>query len=133
MSVDPAYLEELVDSNEFDRLFELVTVEESAQTWCSYQQREHDNDEEFDPDWWAVQLMMDIEQEDRRRELLARIVALAPNDNVLGVAGAGPLEDFWTSTIFRPRTPSCSTSECSGSSNKPRLRRSSERRSQASG
>jgi hypothetical protein len=94
MGADPAYLEELVDSNEFDRLFELVILEEAAQTWCSYQLREHTTDEEFDPDWWAVQLMLDLEQEDRRRQLLARIVELAPNDHVLGVAGAGPLEDF---------------------------------------
>jgi hypothetical protein len=94
MDADPKLLEELVMSDEIDKVFELVSTEEAARAWCSYNVREHPQDEEDDPDWWAVHLMMEVRPERRRREMLALLVEFAPNDDVLGVVGAGPLEDF---------------------------------------
>ena len=52
-------------------------------------------DSEEDPDEWAILLILHPDlPEDRYREMLIRVVELAPDDEVLGVAGAGPLEDF---------------------------------------
>jgi hypothetical protein len=90
-------LQALVDAEDLEGLLELVTVQEIAETWCrhtavpSAEKHVEDN-----PDWWAVELMMTgavFQRPELHRELLLALVACA-DDDVLGVVGAGPLEDF---------------------------------------
>jgi hypothetical protein len=98
MQADPKHLQELLDSFRVDQLLSLVTLEEIAQAWCRYQTRPHiPGAEDEDPDWWAIELLMDSRfqsDEQRLRTTLDLLIELAPNDDVLGVAAAGPLEDF---------------------------------------
>ncbi|HEY2353340.1 MAG TPA: hypothetical protein VGH79_00385 [Gaiellaceae bacterium] len=87
-----------MEDSEFDTLFKLVSLEETARAWCSYEMREHPDDEGNDPDWWAVHLMIvmtdDGGPEEPPRTILTLIAEFAENDDVLGVMGAGPLEAF---------------------------------------
>ena len=81
----------------YDELFSLVTVDEVAQAWCRYQARVHlPGVDDEDPDRWAVDLLMDtrfLSDEPRVRAVLDLLVEGA-GEEVLGVVGAGPLEDF---------------------------------------
>lgn len=94
---DHERLEKLILCGELEEVFSLVTLDEIADAWCRYQLRPHlDRAEEKDPDWWAVQLVMDAEfwsDEAGIRSVIALIVERA-QDDVLEVVGAGPLEDF---------------------------------------
>jgi hypothetical protein len=98
MQADPKHLQELLDSFRVDQLLSLVTLEEIAQAWCRYQTRPHiPGVEDEDPDWWAIELLMDSRfqsDEQRLRTTLDLLIERAPDDDVLGVAAAGPLEDF---------------------------------------
>src|SRR5207245_5173350 len=100
VQLDWKHLEELLDHRQLDELLSLVTLEEVADAWCSYETRPHDpNVHEDDPDWWAVELVVDRDHylgpnDLRVRPILALLVDRAPDDDVLGVVGAGPLEDF---------------------------------------
>jgi hypothetical protein len=96
---DPKQLEELLDNDRVDELLALVTIEEIADAWCRYQLRPHiDGVEDEDPDWWAVELLMTgsyLDTDERRvRAVLDLVIDRAPDDDVLAVAAAGPLEDF---------------------------------------
>ena len=100
MRADPKLLQELLDAYppRLDELLALVTLEEIADAWCRYQTRPHINGvEDDDPDWWAVELVMDshfLEDEPRVRAIIDLLADRAPDDDVLGVVAAGPLEDF---------------------------------------
>ncbi len=98
MPADPMHLQELLDSFRVDQLLSLVTLEEIVQAWCQYQTRPHiAGVEDEDPDWWAVELLMDSRfqsDEQRLRATLDLLIERAPDDDVLAVAAAGPLEDF---------------------------------------
>ena len=98
MQADPTHLQELLDSFRVEELLSLVTLEEIVQAWCQYQMRPHiPGVEDEDPDWWAVELLMDScfqSDEQRLRTTLDLLIDRAPNDDVLAVAAAGPLEDF---------------------------------------
>ena len=99
MGADPRHLEELLDNYRVDELLSLVTLEEIADAWCRYQTRPHiDGVEDEDPDWWAVELLMRDyflrSDEPRVRAVLDLLVGRAPDDDVLGVVAAGPLEDL---------------------------------------
>jgi hypothetical protein len=98
MGSDPGRLEELISAGDLEELFSLVTLAEVADAWCSYQTRPHiAGVEDDDPDWWAVELLLDSgfwSDEARLRAALDLLVERAPDDDVIGVVGAGPLEDF---------------------------------------
>jgi hypothetical protein len=98
MTPDPKRLEQLMDEFRVDEPLALVTLEEIADAWCRYQTRPHiDGVEDEDPDWWAVELLMDStfeSDEARVRAVLDLILDRADQEEVFGVFAAGPLEDF---------------------------------------
>jgi hypothetical protein len=98
MEADPRELEELVLDGQVAELLSLVTLEQVAAAWCRYHARTHvPGVEDDDPDWWAVFLLQGGEfwsDELRVRTVIDLLVERAPDDRVLGVVGAGPLEDF---------------------------------------
>ena len=81
-----------------DELLSLVALEEIADAWCRYQNRFHiDGVEDEDRDLWAVELLMDHSfwsEESRVRAILDLLIDRAPDDDVLGIVAADPLEDF---------------------------------------
>jgi len=87
-----------MDEFRIDELLSLVTLEEIADAWCGYQTRPHiDGVEDEDPDWWAVELLMDSRfesDEARVRTVLDLILDRADEEEIFGVFAAGPLEDF---------------------------------------
>jgi hypothetical protein len=107
MPADPIRLQELLDDFRVDEVLSLVTVEEIAQAWLSYHARQHiPGVEDDDQDWWAVELLMDPRfsaDEERIRTTLDLLIERAPSDEVLGVAAAGPLEDFLSADEDRLR------------------------------
>lgn len=89
MPFDPSQLE-IVLPEDAERIFESVSLHEIAEAWCAYQVT---SDDRY---WWAVCVMWSepyLENRDRRERLIELLVEAAPNDDVLGVAAAGPLED----------------------------------------
>lgn len=92
-------LEELIYESDIDGLFEIVTLDDVVEAWCSYNSREHDYDSEEtadDPDWWAVDLFMSSALSrvpEVHRALLVKL-ALHASDEALWTFAAGPLEDF---------------------------------------
>jgi hypothetical protein len=98
MAPDPERLQELIDDFRVDEVLSLVTLDEIADAWCGYQTRPHiAGVEDEDPDWWAVELLMDsrfISDEARLRATLDLILDRADEEDVFGVFAAGPLEDF---------------------------------------
>jgi len=107
MTADPKHLQELLTGFRVDELLPLVTLEEIADAWCRYQTRPHITGvEDEDPDWWAVELVMDSRfgaEEPRLRGILNLLIDRAPDDKVLSVVAAGPLEDFITTDEDRLR------------------------------
>jgi uncharacterized protein DUF6869 len=95
---DPQRLQRLLDDFKVDELLSLVTLEEIADAWCRYQTRTHISGvEDEDPDWWAVELLLDSRfesDETRLRTVLELILERADEEAVFGVFAAGPLEDF---------------------------------------
>jgi hypothetical protein len=97
MAADRERLEDLILEGKLDELFSLVSLEDIADAWCRYTSRPHlDGVDEEDPDEWTLLFVTDIEDLDElcARTLLDLLVDRAPNDEVLEVVGAGPLEDF---------------------------------------
>jgi hypothetical protein len=98
MPADPKHLQELLDDFRVDELLSLVTLEEIADAWCRYQTRPQiAGVQDEDPDWWAVELLMDsdfLSDERRVRQTLILLINQAPSEDVLGVVAAGPLENF---------------------------------------
>jgi hypothetical protein len=101
--VDPRKARELLDAEQPAELLAIVTAEEVGLAWCRYAERTvaasptfHDWD--ADPDGWAAELYQEDElfwaDENFVRTFLTTIVEAAPNDEVLGWVGAGPLQDF---------------------------------------
>ncbi len=96
MDVDAELLERLIEDRRIDEVFELVSIDEAARAWCEYQTHEHHGDEGDDPLWWAIALMFRLRDlnDPRERQMLTLVIEHAPDEDVLGVAGAGPLEDL---------------------------------------
>ena len=90
-------LQGLVDREDLDALFALVSVDEVAQTWCRYQHnRPLKPDLDEDENWWAVDLFFTrgiFRRVDTYRSILLSLVRHA-SDETLGNVGAGPLENF---------------------------------------
>ena len=90
----PGELQQLVNADDLERLFEVVTVEEIADAWwrCTLS-----GDERFDhPDWWAIELWLGTsiyEMKDHGRKVLRALAERAPDGADLGLLGAGPVED----------------------------------------
>jgi hypothetical protein len=95
VSIDSERLQQLVDDEDIDAVLALVTVEQIAEAWCRY--TENGSERSFgDPDWWAVELLMEpgvAARRDLHRRLLVALVDKAEGD-VLAEVGAGPLESF---------------------------------------
>jgi hypothetical protein len=95
MQADPGQLQELLDDFRVDELLALVTLEEIADSWCRYQGRPHINGvEDEDPDWWAVELLMDscfLSDEQRLRSTLDLLLERAEDEGAFGAFAAGPL------------------------------------------
>lgn len=89
-------LEALVDADELDAVLALVSLDEVAEAWCRYQSVHHPFGEEEHPDRWAADLLLSREvfrRNELYRTLLLKLVEHADVE-VLGVVGAGPLENF---------------------------------------
>lgn len=89
MSFDPSQLD-VSREEHVAEIFWRLSLDEIAQAWCDYHLTE---DERY---WWAVSLMWSdtyLSERGRREKLIERLIEVAPNDDVLGVAAAGPLED----------------------------------------
>lgn len=89
MSFDPSQLD-VVLREHAEEIFRRFSLSEIAQAWCAYQVTRDDRY------WWAVDLMWSdpyLSDRLRREQLIELLIEAAPNDDVLGVAAAGPLED----------------------------------------
>ncbi len=89
MSFDPSRLD-IVSREDADQIFERLSLDEIADAWCAYQLTQDDRY------WWAVDLMWSdpfLADRGRREKLIELLIETAPNDDVVGVAAAGPLED----------------------------------------
>lgn len=86
------HLEEILLSDP-DRLLDEVSLADIALAWCCYQERVPETDD--DPDWWAVDAWLagTVLPPDQIREGLRLLIETA-DETVLGMVGAGPLEDF---------------------------------------
>ncbi len=94
--VQSARLERLINEDRTAELLERESLESIAQTWVRYHNTESHSTARL-RDWWAIQIWLGsalLEDEDRRREGLLRLVDAAQSDNDFGIIGAGPLEDF---------------------------------------
>src|SRR6266508_2262139 len=83
-------MQRLLDEFRVTEVFERATLREIAEAWCAYQATK---DDQYS---WAVELMWTdayLSDRTRREQLIELIVEVAPTDDVLGIAGAGPLED----------------------------------------
>jgi hypothetical protein len=92
---DPRLLEDLLTEGRADEVLSMVSLRETAEAWCRYHTRPHTDGEEFDPDWWAVDLLRGSNFADdtaRFREAILLTVEVAPSDEVLAVIGATFLE-----------------------------------------
>jgi hypothetical protein len=108
VDIDSERLKSLVDDLDIDELLNLVSLTDIAQAWCRYETKhEHDlQSATEDPDWWAVDLWNThefLKDEDRRREGLLALLEVASTGYILGMIGAGPLEDFITADEDRVR------------------------------
>jgi hypothetical protein len=86
---DPSQLE-TVSREDAEHIFERFSLNEIAEAWCAYHVTKDDGY------WWAVDLMWSdpyLSDRDRREKLIEVLIETAPNDEVLGGAAAGPLED----------------------------------------
>ena len=101
MPADPRLLQALLDEMRVDELLFLVTIEEIAEAWFRYQRRPHiDGVEDEDPDWWAVELLTDMDHHFKSDELRIRatldLLIDHADDDVLGREASlpVPLQDF---------------------------------------
>jgi hypothetical protein len=81
----------LDDQSREEALFRCVSLRDIAETWCDVTRRDSYDD---DPEASVFSVMERIRDEEHLRELLTLLVELAPDNDVLDVVGAGPLEDF---------------------------------------
>jgi len=89
VAFDPSQLE-IVYTEDAERIFEAFSLTEIAKAWWAYQTTKDDRY------WWAVDLMWSdpyLHDRDRREEFIELLIETAPNDDLLGNAAAGPLED----------------------------------------
>jgi hypothetical protein len=99
-AVDPALLWRLVDENEIDHVFELVSVEDMAAAWLAEQRLNRPPGEDIEDDnpyWWALELWWTDDWSRNRERVRAGLLALvdaAATDFELRCIGAGPLESF---------------------------------------
>jgi hypothetical protein len=95
MTVDWASLDDeltgLDDASREEALLRSVSLRDLAEAWCRATDRDSYDD---DPEASVFGVMDWIRHEVNQRELMTLLVELAPDDDVLGVVGAGPLEDF---------------------------------------
>lgn len=84
-------LSELDDQSREEALLRSVSLRDIAEAWCRVTARDSYDD---DPEASVLSVIERIRDEEHVRELLTLLVALAPDDGVLDVVGAGPLEDF---------------------------------------
>jgi hypothetical protein len=89
VAIDPSQLE-IVETEDAERIFEAFSLTEIAEAWFAYQTTKDDRY------WWAVDLMWSdpyLYNRDRREKFIELLIETAPNDDLLGNAAAGPLED----------------------------------------
>lgn len=89
MGFDPSQLDTVSDEDAA-QIFETFSLNKIADAWCAYQVTK---DERY---WWAVDLMWSqpyLEDRGRREKLIELLIESVPNEEVLGVVAAGPLED----------------------------------------
>ena len=99
MPADLRLLQALLDEMRVDELLSLVTIEEIAEAWFRNQRHPHiDAVEDEDSDWWAVELLTDMDHHFKSDELRIRttldLLIDHADDDALGRVAAGPLEDF---------------------------------------
>ena len=92
---------ELANAGDTAGVLAIVTIDDIAQEWCDLTaagMSRPDSDEQTEPgpEWWPIWFSFNCLDEvpDLHRELLVKLVAAAPNDEVLGAIGAGPFEDW---------------------------------------
>ena len=66
-----------------------MSLDEVVEAWLRYQERSHEAD---DSDWWAVEYLYEVEEEDERRRIIEALVERASTDEQLANVAAGPLE-----------------------------------------
>jgi hypothetical protein len=85
----------LVDEKRLDDLLAAATLDDVAEAWACFVERNANTSE--DPDWWAVEFWLSsglaFDREDVARAGLLALVAAVPDD-LLAHVGAGPLENF---------------------------------------
>jgi len=89
VSFDPSQLD-VSRAEHAAEIFWRLSLSEIAEAWCAYQVTK---DERYR---WAIDLMWSepyLDDRARREKFIEVLIEAAPNDDVLGVAAAGPLED----------------------------------------
>ena len=81
----------LVESEEFDAVYHRVGIDGVAHAWLDYYRSSEDARDRL---WWAIQLMFDDPDEQRRRSLILRLLEHARDDDEVGTVAAGPLESY---------------------------------------
>lgn len=81
----------LVESAEFDAVYHRVGVDGVAHAWLEYHRSSEDDRDGL---WWAIQLLFDDPDEQRRRSVILRLLEHARDDDEIGTVAAGPLESY---------------------------------------
>lgn len=91
----------LADAGDAAGVLAIVTLDDIAHEWCDLtaERMAHpyvDDPDEPGSEWWPVWFLYNCLRRvpQLHRELLVKLVACAPNDDVLGAIGAGPFEDW---------------------------------------
>jgi hypothetical protein len=86
---DPSQLE-TVTPEDAEQIFEHYSLNEIAEAWRAYHVTKDDRY------WWALDLLYSdpyLSDRGRREKLIDVLIETAPDEHVLGIAAAGPLED----------------------------------------
>jgi hypothetical protein len=86
---DPSQLQ-VVTSEDAEKIFEQYSLNEVAEAWRAYMVTKDDRY------WWALDLLYSdsyLSDRGRREKLIEVLIETAPDEHVLGIAAAGPLED----------------------------------------
>ncbi len=80
----------LVDQGRFPELYEAVSLDQVADAWLAHLREPTEVGK--DRFWWAVQVLYDDPDVERRRSILLLLIEKASDDFELAAVAAGPLE-----------------------------------------
>ncbi len=85
----------LVEQERFAELYEAVSPDDVADAWLAHLREP--TEKRKDRFWWAVQLLFDDPDKQRRRSIILSLVEKARDEDEMGAVAAGPLEAYLAS------------------------------------